>query len=47
MIEIFGMCGTFFMLGFLACAVLASNHRQKDLSLEDLPTKSEGEEEDD
>jgi hypothetical protein len=45
MIEIFGMCGTFFMLGFLACAILVSNNRQKDLTLEDLPTKSEGDDE--
>lgn len=45
MIEIFGMFGTFFMLGFLACAVLVSNNRQKDLSLEDLPSESEDDDE--
>ena len=45
MIEIFGMCGTFFMLGFLACAVLVSNNRQKDLTLDDLSFESEDEDE--
>ena len=45
MIEIFGMCGTFFMLGFLTCAILVSNNRQKDLTLDDLPSESEDEDE--